>query len=122
MASTEGNPANFFQHPAPLGSNLYDRDRVKATPPEGRQLRAGSQPLASTKAAPEPSSAEKASMRCDCAGALPYCAVLCCAVLCCAVLRARNLCTAMSAAAPPPLPHPPPPFPLPHLIWAQLGA
>lgn len=37
MASTQGNPADFFQHPAPLGSNLYDRDRAKAIPPEGRQ-------------------------------------------------------------------------------------
>lgn len=62
MASTEGNPANFFQHPAPLGSNLYDRDRIKATPPEGRQLGAGGQPFSSTKATPEPKSIEKASM------------------------------------------------------------
>lgn len=37
MAGTSGNPADFFQHPAPLGSNLYDRDRPRVAPPQGRQ-------------------------------------------------------------------------------------
>ena len=36
LAATQGNPADFFQHPAPLGSNLYDRDRVRAQIPAGR--------------------------------------------------------------------------------------
>ena len=36
LAATQGNPADFFQHPAPLGSNLYDRDRVRAQVPAGR--------------------------------------------------------------------------------------
>lgn len=61
MASTQGNPANFFQHPAPLGSNLYDRDRARVIPPEGRQLGPGgtSRGAATTETAPEPSSPEK---------------------------------------------------------------
>ena len=90
MASTKGNPANFFQHPAPLGSNLYDRDRVKATPPEGRQLGAGVQHVSSTKAATEPKMAEKASVKGNCAAL--RCAMLCCvmrsagALLWCALL------------------------------------
>lgn len=36
LAATQGNPADFFQHPAPLGSNLYDRDRLRAQIPAGR--------------------------------------------------------------------------------------
>ena len=57
MASTQGNPADFFQHPAALGSNLYNRDRVKAIPPEGRRSGLGSQlnatPSISAPAEPE---------------------------------------------------------------------
>lgn len=76
MAGTRGNPANFFQHPAPLGSNLYDRDRVRVVPPAGRQLGPGGQAGSlSSIPTPESTSAEKASMRGDCA------TLLCCAVL-----------------------------------------
>ena len=61
MASTQGNPADFFQHPTPLGSNLYDRDRARATPPEGRQIGFGGQPnsLPTTSTPAEPETPEK---------------------------------------------------------------
>ena len=61
MASTQGNPADFFQHPTPLGSNLYDRDRARATPPEDRQIGFGGQlNLLSTTSTPaEPETPEK---------------------------------------------------------------
>ncbi|KAA6427690.1 MAG: hypothetical protein FRX49_02353 [Trebouxia sp. A1-2] len=61
MASTQGNPADFFQHPALLGSNLYDRDRPRATPPEGRQIGFGGQPnsLLTTSTPAEPEAPEK---------------------------------------------------------------
>ena len=61
MASTQGNPADFFQHSAPLGSNLYDRDRARATPPEGRQIGFGGQPnsLPTTSISAEPETPEK---------------------------------------------------------------
>ncbi len=61
MASTQGNPADFFQHPVPLGSNLYDRDRPRATPPEGRQIGFGGQPnsLPTTGTPAEPETPEK---------------------------------------------------------------
>ncbi|KAL3145426.1 hypothetical protein ABBQ38_001671 [Trebouxia sp. C0009 RCD-2024] len=60
MAGTRGNPANFFQHPAPLGSNLYDRDRVRVVPPAGRQLGPGGQAGSlSSIPTPESTSAEK---------------------------------------------------------------
>ena len=61
MASTQGNPADFFQHPTPLGSNLYDRDRARATPPEDRQIGFGGQPnlLSTTSTPAEPETPEK---------------------------------------------------------------
>ena len=33
LKALETDPVEFFCHPAPFGSNLYDKDRVKATPP-----------------------------------------------------------------------------------------
>ena len=58
MAGIQGNPADFFQHPAPLGSNLYDRGRIRALPPEGRQIGVGGQlmslPSMSTPTEPDP--------------------------------------------------------------------
>ncbi|KAL3145033.1 hypothetical protein ABBQ32_003526 [Trebouxia sp. C0010 RCD-2024] len=60
MAGTRGNPANFFQHPAPLGANLYDRGRVRVVPPAGRQLGPGVQAGSlSSIPAPESTSAIK---------------------------------------------------------------
>ena len=43
LAATQGNPADFFQHPSPLGSNLYDRGRVRAQVPAGRGVAASDQ-------------------------------------------------------------------------------
>ena len=67
MASTQGSPADFFQHPAPLGSNLYDRDRARAAPPEGRQIGSGGQPnslpITCTPADSEPETPEKVCKR-----------------------------------------------------------
>ena len=62
MAAAQGNAANFFQHPAPLGSNLYDRDRVRAIPPEGRQLGGQPPPTPNVTASADTSKAEKASV------------------------------------------------------------
>lgn len=52
MASMQGDPADFFQHPALLGSNLYDRDRPRQSPPKGRR--------ASTATAQKPTAAQPA--------------------------------------------------------------
>ena len=64
MESTKGNPADYFQHPAPLGSNLYDRNRVKALPPEGRQSAQGRQlsPVQSPDTAADPETAAQAGI------------------------------------------------------------
>ena len=61
MTSTQGNPADFFQHPTPLGSNLYDRDRARAAPPKDRQIGFGGQPnlLPTTSTPAEPETPEK---------------------------------------------------------------
>ena len=118
MASTQGNPDNFFQHPAPLGSNLYDRDRVRAIPPEGRQSGVGVQ-LASApnlSAAAESKTADKvlpsnhqhwicSNLLCNLgqrhadvlhSRGVSLCAVLCCAVLCCAVLQMAMHCNGLT--------------------------
>lgn len=81
MASTQGSPANFFQHPAPLGSNLYDRDRVRVIPPEGRQRKMGNQPASapSSSAVAEPNTVQKETIS-HMRGAMMLCVMLQCCV------------------------------------------
>lgn len=86
MAGTRGNPANFFQHPAPLGANLYDRGRVRVVPPAGRQLGPGVQAGSlSSIPAPESTSAIKVSTTGECG------TLLCCAVLYMPLVVCRSL-------------------------------